>query len=98
MHLSQHRFERPGEGKEPGVLRLLRWTLVFAALPAFVAAGCRGGGDDARSRPGRILFLSDRDGDWALYSMDARGGDQRRAFPAGRVLPSGEALGYGEPL
>jgi Tol biopolymer transport system component len=67
---------------------------LFAALLALGAAGC---GHEGSSRR-KILFLSDRDGDWALYTMDANGGDEHRVLPAGRVLPFGEGVGYGEPV
>jgi Tol biopolymer transport system component len=43
-------------------------------------------------------LLSNRDGDWALYSMSANGGNQRRVFPAGLVEPFGESVGRGEPV
>ena len=56
--------------------------------------GCGHGG----SPRSKILLLSDRDGDWALYAMNAKGGNEHRVFPAGRVDPFGEGFGFGEPL
>jgi hypothetical protein len=63
-------------------------------LVALAATGCGQGG----SPPSHVLFLSDRDGDWALYTMGPNGGNEHRAFPAGQVDPFGETLGFGEPV
>src|SRR2546421_528471 len=65
-----------------------------AVLLAVVASGC---GDRSSGRLG-IMFLSDRDGGWALYSMSADGGAAQRVVRAGQVDPYGEGVGYGEPL
>src|SRR5207245_1566375 len=66
----------------------------LAALLTLCAAGC-GRGDSSHRQ---ILFLSDRDGGWALYTMNASGHDQHRVFPAGRADPFGEGVGFGEPV
>jgi Tol biopolymer transport system component len=58
------------------------------------AAGC----GHSASPPARILFLSDRDGEWALYTIDANGGGEHRVFPGGRAEPFGESVGFGEPV
>ena len=42
--------------------------------------------------------MSDRDGDWALYAMEATGGNEHRVLPAGSVDPFGSGLGIGEPV
>jgi Tol biopolymer transport system component len=63
-------------------------------LLALGSVGCGQNGSSGR----QILFLSDRDGDWALYAMDANGGSEHRVLPAGRADPFGEGLGFGEPL
>src|SRR5437868_14222256 len=63
-------------------------------LLALGAAGCGGRG----SAPSQILFLSDRDGDWALYAMDVNGRHERRVSQAGNVDPFGEGIGFGEPV
>jgi Tol biopolymer transport system component len=65
-----------------------------AALLALVASGC---GDRSSGRLG-IMFLSDRDGGWALYAMSADGGAAQRMVRAGQVDPFGEGIGFGEPL
>ena len=57
-------------------------------------AGC----GHSASPPSGILFLSDRDGEWALYTMDANGRGEHRVFRPGRVDPSGEGIGFGEPV
>ena len=44
------------------------------------------------------MFLSDRDGDWALYAMDMNGRHERRVSQAGNVDPFGEGIGFGEPV
>jgi Tol biopolymer transport system component len=67
--------------------------MFVAMLVALAPAGC---GHES-SPPTQILFLSDRDGEWALYAMDANGGNERRVSRAGRVDPFGGAVGYGEP-
>jgi Tol biopolymer transport system component len=55
------------------------------------AAGCGHGA----SRNSRILFQTDRDGDWALYAMDPDGGRSRRVLKAGGgPYPSS----YGQPI
>jgi len=59
----------------------MRRRLAGAALGASLAvlfAGCGGGGE---TRPG-LLFVSTRDGDYAIYSMNAGGGDERRLTDA----------------
>ena len=66
-------------------------ALLVAAL---AASGC-GGGSGGRLG---ILFLSDRDGSWALYAMPPKGGTARRVFRAGSVEPFGGSVGAGEPL
>lgn len=83
-----------GGSKLPALSLSVRLLLLLAALLALGTAGC---GHEGSSR-WRILFLSDRDGDWALYAMDADGGNEQRVFPAGRVDPFGEGVGFGEPL
>jgi Tol biopolymer transport system component len=71
-----------------------RQALLALALLALAAAGC-GNGGRARSK---VLFLSDRDGDWAIYAVDANGGGAHRVLQAGRADPFGEGLGFGEPV
>ena len=46
-----------------------------AIVLAMVAAGCGGGSSDAATD---LLFVSSRDGDYAVYGMTADGGDQHR--------------------
>ena len=58
------------------------------------AAGCGRSG----SARWQILFLSDRDGEWALYTIDVNGGGEHRVFRAGHAEPFGESVGYGEPV
>jgi Tol biopolymer transport system component len=67
---------------------------LFAVLAALGAAGC----GHRSSAPPKIVFLSDRDGEWALYAMDRDGQNERRVAQGGRVLGFGEALGFGNPL
>ncbi len=67
---------------------------LLAALLTFGATGCLDGGLPHR----QILFLSDRDGGWALYTMDASGRHQHRVLPAGHADPFGEGFGFGEPV
>ena len=76
-----------------GLHLTLRLLPILAVLLALGAGGC---GHDG-SLHSRILFMSDRDGDWALYVMDANGSDQQRVFPAGRADPFGEGVSFGEP-
>ena len=71
-----------------------RLVALVAVLLTVVATGC---GDRGSGRLG-IMFLSDRDGGWALYSMSADGGAAQRVVRAGQVDPVGEGVGYGEPL
>ena len=72
-----------------------RWlALAGIGLLALAAAGCGGGG----SSGWKILFLSDRDGDWALYTMDASGAHAQRVLKAGNVDPGGSGVGLGEPV
>src|SRR2546423_584699 len=73
-----------------------RWFLLalVATLLPLVTTGC---GDRSSGRLG-IMFLSDRDGGWALYSMSPDGGAAQRAVRAGQVDPFGQAVGFGEPL
>jgi len=66
---------------------------IIAALVGFAAAGC--GFHDSASR--HILFMSDRDGAWALYAMDPDGRNQHRVLTAGNADPFGGATGIGEP-
>jgi len=51
--------------------------VLVATLTAVVAAGC-GGSDDARPD---LAFVSTRDGDYAIFEMNADGGAQRRLTP-----------------
>jgi Tol biopolymer transport system component len=44
------------------------------------------------------MFVSDRDGEWALYTVDANGRGEHRAFGAGRADPFGGGEGFGEPV
>ena len=67
---------------------------VIVVLAAFGAAGC---GHGSSAQPQKILFLSDRDGDWGLYAMDGNGRNERRVSSGGRVLAFGNALGFGTP-
>ena len=55
-------------------MRLRRSLGVVGAAVVLAATGC--GGDD-RARPD-LVFVSTRDGDYAIYEMDADGGGQRR--------------------
>ena len=77
------------------VSALSRKVLLASVIAAVVAlaAGCSSG--DRSTRP--ILFMSDRDGEWALYAMDADGRSQHRVMDAGRVEPFGSGIGFGEP-
>jgi Tol biopolymer transport system component len=68
--------------------------LALVGLVLLAAAGCGDGGPTGW----RVLFLSDRDGGWALYTMDASGRHQQRVFSAGHADPSGEGIGFGEPV
>jgi TolB protein len=58
-----------------GVARLLAPLAVAAAL---VVAGCGGGSSPGADGPPELLFVSTRDGDYALYGADAGGAGQRR--------------------
>jgi len=61
------------------------------------ASGC-GIATAAKPLPPRILFVSSRTGAWALYSMNARGGDQRRfTGDIGGIEPGAEGVGIGVP-
>src|SRR5207253_4572560 len=71
-----------------------RLLALVAVLLAVVASGC---GGRSSGRLG-IMFLSDRDGGWALYSMSADGGAAQRAGGAGQVDLFGQGVGFGEPL
>ena len=51
-----------------------------AASCALSLGGCAGG-DDVESGP-QLLYVSTRDGDYAIYRMSARGGDERRVTDA----------------
>ena len=55
-------------------MRLRRFLGVLCAAVATLVSGC--GGED-RARPD-LAFVSSRDGDYAIYEMDADGGGQRR--------------------
>ncbi len=70
-----------------------RLAILWLAALVPVAAGCGGG-----SSSWRILFLSDRGGDWALYAMDASGEHVQRVLRAGNVDPGGAGDGLGEPV
>jgi Tol biopolymer transport system component len=70
---------------------------LLAIVSALLALGVAGCGQHA-AVPRQILFLSDRDGSWALYAMDTHGGNQRRLLAAGQVDPFGETVGFGEPV
>src|SRR6476646_8250325 len=72
------------------------WLLpLLAAAVVSTASGC--GGTSASAQ--RILFVSDRDGAWALYSMDANGCDQRRVLGRlGQIDPGAEGVGIGPPI
>ena len=65
-----------------------------AALLVIGVAGCGHSG----SAPSMILFMSDRDGEWALYTTDANGRGEHRVFRAGGVEPFGKSVGFGEPV
>lgn len=69
-------------------------VLVLASLLVLGAAGCVRAGSSDR----KILFLSDRDGGWALYTTGTDGGGANRVLPGGRADPSGEGWGFGEPV
>src|SRR5262245_32825543 len=72
------------------------WLLPMLAVVALTASGC-GGTRGASAR--RILFVSDRDGAWALYSMNASGGDQHRVLGrVGNIEPGAEGVGIGVPI
>jgi Tol biopolymer transport system component len=58
------------------------------------AAGC----GHTTSPHWQILFMSDRDGEWALYTIDTNGSGEHRVFRAGGVEPFGESVGLGEPV
>src|SRR5207253_4548074 len=83
-----------GGSKLPALSLNLRLLPLLAVLLAVGATGCDHGG----SSRSQILFLTDRDGDWALYTMDANGGNGHRVLPAGSVDPFAKTVGYGEPL
>jgi TolB protein len=51
--------------------------VLVAIVTAIVAAGC-GGSDEARPD---LVFVSTRDGDYAIFEMNADGGAQRRLTP-----------------
>jgi Tol biopolymer transport system component len=55
-------------------MRLRRSLGVLGAAVAILGSGC---GGDEQARPD-LVFVSTRDGDYALYEMDADGGGQRR--------------------
>src|SRR5687768_2836567 len=57
-------------------IRRLAGVLV-AIVTAIVGAGC-GGSDEARPD---LAFVSTRDGDYAIFEMNADGGSQRRLTP-----------------
>jgi hypothetical protein len=82
----------------PVIVKDLRlFALVVAIVAAALAVGATGcGSDDSSSR--QILFLSDRDGEWAVYSMDPAGRSQHRLMDAGHVDPFGSGIGFGEPV
>jgi Tol biopolymer transport system component len=52
-------------------------SVLVAIVTAIVAAGC-GGSDEARPD---LAFVSTRDGDYAIFEMNADGGAQRRLTP-----------------
>jgi Tol biopolymer transport system component len=72
------------------------WLLLLAtAAVALAATGC---GRTTASAPPRILFVSDRTGTWALYSMAPDGSDQLRVLnKVGNIDPGAEGIGIGEP-
>ncbi len=93
-HDAQRRDSSTKVGSYTAGLRLtLRLFPIVAALLALGAGGC---GHEGASHS-RILFMSDRDGDWALYVMDANGSHQQRVFPAGHADPFAESVSFGEP-
>ena len=72
------------------------WLLPLLAVVALTASGC-GGTSAASAR--RILFVSDRNGAWALYSMNGSGGDQHRVLGhVGNIDPGAEGQGIGAPI
>src|SRR5204862_5762365 len=85
---------RPGPKYTPYLSVASRLFPLVAAVLLVGAAGC----GHSASAPSRILFMSDRDGEWALYTISANGGGEHRVFRPGRVDPSGEGTGLGEPL
>jgi Tol biopolymer transport system component len=58
-------------------MRLRRSLGVLCAAVAAIAGGC---GGDEEARPD-LLFVSSRDGDYAIFEMNADGGAQRRLTP-----------------
>ena len=64
-------------------------ALVLGGGIALLLAAC--GGSDAPDGPPAMVFVSTRDGDYAVFSMAADGGDQRRLTenPGDPATPSG---------
>jgi TolB protein len=70
---------------------------LLPVVAALLVAGAVGCGHTA-SPHWRVLFMSDRDGEWALYTIDANGRGEHRVFRGGRAEPFGESIGFGEPV
>jgi Tol biopolymer transport system component len=76
---------------------LLSTRFLLSALGAVLLAAAATGCGSGHAQP-EILFLSDRDGDWALYAMGTDGRKEQRVSRAGAADPFGFGLGLGEPL
>ena len=71
------------------------WLLPLATVAvALTASGC----GSPKASVSRILFLSDWDGAWSLYTMTSDGRAQKRLALAGRADPSASGVGIGGPL
>ena len=72
-------------------------TVLLASIVAAAAGLGMSGCSSSVAASRQILFMSDRDGEWALYAMDADGRNQRRVLTAGNADPFGSTTGVGEP-
>jgi len=74
-------------------------ALLLPAIAVAFAVTAGWGGAHRSTSAQHILFLSDRAGAWALYSMDANGREQQRVLDqVGHIDIGGEGIGIGVPL